>query len=445
MYFTNVKLTKNKLTSFIITIGAMYLLKSYIAARAQLVTFILFVLTIYFIEQFLETKKKRYAIGLIIIPIIIANVHLAVFPFYFVLYLPYIAEYMIYILSNAGIIVNTSKIKNMHKKLKKTENDKEIEEIKNKILKLEEREKVLEERHEKSNKNPYKIIITRNDTVKLLIIVMIICIFTGFLTPLGTTPYTYLVKTMQGDTTHNISEHLPLTLVNNLDFMCVLMIFLAILIFTDTKIRLSDLFMLSGLLLLTFYSRRQESMFIIMCAFILNRLICSMFNKYNPEGCKNAIKAICRPLGMITIIAIVLTLSINMYKPKIGNHFVDETKYPVDASTYILDNLDIENIRLYNEYNYGSYLLFRGIPVFVDSRADLYSPEFNEGVTVFNDFLNLSGVNNDNIEETLDKYDITHLIMYKNTKLRTFIKQDEEKYNLLYEDDYFCIYERKKV
>ena len=64
---------------------------------------------------------------------------------------------------------------------------------------------------------------------------------------------------------------------------------------------------------------------------------------------------------------------------------------------------------------------------------------------MFNDFLNLSGVNNDKIEETLDKYDITHLIMYKNSKLRTFIKQDTEKYNLIYEDDYFCIYERKKV
>lgn len=445
MYFTNVKLTKNKLTSFIITIGAMYLLKNYIAARAQLVTFILFVLTIYFIEQFLETRKKRYAIGLIIIPIIIANVHLAVFPFYFVLYLPYIAEYMIYILSNAGIIVSTSKIKSLHKKLKNIKDEKEIENIKNKIIELEQKRERLQKRYEKANKNPYKIKIAGNHTVKLLIIVMIICIFTGLLTPLGTTPYTYLVKTMQGDTTHNISEHLPLTLVNDLNFMCVLMIFLAILIFTDTKIRLSDLFMLAGLLLLTFYTRRQESMFVIMCSYILNRMICSMFDKYNPEGCENALKSICRPLGMISTIAIVLVLCVNMYKPKIGNHFVDETRYPVDASTYILENLDIQNMRLYNEYNYGSYLLFRGIPVFVDSRADLYAPEFNEGVTVFNDFLNLSGVNNDNIEETLDKYDITHLIMYKKAKLRTFIKQDEKKYNLLYEDDYFCIYERKKV
>ena len=45
IYFTNSKLTKNKLTSFVITIGTMYMLRGFVAARAQLVTFILFILT----------------------------------------------------------------------------------------------------------------------------------------------------------------------------------------------------------------------------------------------------------------------------------------------------------------------------------------------------------------------------------------------------------------
>ena len=137
MYLVNTKLTKNKLTSFILTIAGMYLLRNYIAARAQLVTFTLFILTVYFIEMFLETKKKRYAVGLIIIPIIIANVHLAVFPFYFVLYLPYIAEYMIYILSNTEIILVTAKIDRLNKKILKTTNEEEIQKIKDEINKLE--------------------------------------------------------------------------------------------------------------------------------------------------------------------------------------------------------------------------------------------------------------------------------------------------------------------
>ena len=92
LYLTNVKLTKNTVIPFFITILVLYIGKDYFTARAQLITFILFVLTMYCIERFLETKKKRYAIGLLIIPTVIANIHAAVFPFYFVLYLPYIGE-----------------------------------------------------------------------------------------------------------------------------------------------------------------------------------------------------------------------------------------------------------------------------------------------------------------------------------------------------------------
>jgi len=445
MYLVNTKLTKNKLTSFVLTIGAMYLLRNYIAARAQLVTFILFILTVYFIEMFLETKKKRYVVGLIIIPIIIANVHLAVFPFYFVLYLPYIAEYMIYILSHTEIIVVNAKIDRLNKKILKTTNEDEIQKIKDEINRLEQKNEKTINKKEKINANPYKIKIRGNNNVKALIIIMIICLFTGFLTPLGTTPYTYLIKTMQGSTTHNISEHLPLTLVNNLEFMCTLVLFIAILTFTDTKIRLSDLFMLGGLVLLTFYTRRQFSMFTLICVIILNRLINALLDKYDPEGCKKAIKKMTTITGMIVTICLVLTISVIQYKPKMNDHFIDENSYPVGAATYILENLDIKNIKLYNEYNYGSYLIFRGIPVFIDSRADLYAPEFNPGVEVFNDYINLSNVDIDNVEEKLDKYGITHMLMYKKSKLRRFVEQNTEKYNLLYEDDNFCLFERKQV
>lgn len=445
MYLVNIKLTKNNLTSFVLTIGAMYLLRNYIAARAQLVTFILFILTVYFIEMFLETKKKRYVVGLIIIPIIIANVHLAVFPFYFVLYLPYIAEYMIYILSNTEIILVTAKIDRLNKKILKTTKEEEIQKIKDEINRLEEKNEKNIRKKEKIKANPYKIKIRGNDNVKALIIIMIICLFTGLLTPLGTTPYTYLIKTMQGTTTHNISEHLPLTLVNNLEFMCTLVLFIAILTFTDTKIRLSDLFMLGGLIFLTFYTRRQFSMFTLICVIILNRLINALLDKYDPEGCKKAIKKMTTITGMIVTICLVLTISVIQYKPKMNDHFIDENSYPVGAATYILENLDIKNIKLYNEYNYGSYLIFRGIPVFIDSRADLYAPEFNPGVEVFNDYINLSNVDIDNVEEKLDKYGITHMLMYKKSKLRKFVEQNTEKYNLLYEDDNFCLFERKQV
>ena len=95
IYEVNKKLNKNQIISLIIAILSMYLLRSYIAARAQLATFIIFMWVIFFIEKFLENPKKiRYAFGIILSSILIANLHVAVWPFLFVIFLPYIAEYI---------------------------------------------------------------------------------------------------------------------------------------------------------------------------------------------------------------------------------------------------------------------------------------------------------------------------------------------------------------
>ena len=131
----------------------------------------------------------------------------------------------------------------------------------------------------KELKEGYKIALTKRNGAKYLVIVMIICVLTGLVTPLGTTPYTYLVKTMQGNTTQNINEHLPMTLVNCVEVLCALIIFIALLTFTDIKIRLVDLFMLGGLILLMLYSKRQSTMFVIMCSIILNRLVYEFISK----------------------------------------------------------------------------------------------------------------------------------------------------------------------
>lgn len=290
IYITNDKFTKNKPISFILTIATMYLLKDFIAARAQLFTFILFALELLFIESFLESGKKRYAIGLVIIPILLANFHVAVFPFYFILYLPYIAEYLICLIFDAKKHLE-NKILRLNKKIQKCKNEKKLEKLNEELQKTQEKLERLEKREEKE---PYKIKLQKRNNTKILIIIMIICVFAGLLTPLKDVPYTYLIKTMQGNSTQNISEHLPLTLIEDVNYMAVLIFFLSILIFTDAKIRLCDLFMLGGLTLLTFMSRRQESLFVIMCIPIFNRMVTEFFNKYEKDGIKKMTNAMAR-------------------------------------------------------------------------------------------------------------------------------------------------------
>ncbi len=451
IYFTSAKLSKNQIVSFLVTMATMYLLKSFIAARAQLVTFILFALTILFIEQFISTKKKRYAVYLVIIPILIANLHCAVWPFYFVLYLPYIAEYLLAVLVEAQLYYwfaikwNELKIKKLTKKGKLEE----IGQYQEKIAHLQlDKENAAQDR-KKREKKTYKVIFKKEPMVKWLILIMFICAFTGLLTPIGDTPYTLLPRLMQGNTTQNISEHQPLVLINNKAMLTVFAVFIIFLIFTDTKAPLRDFFMLAGLTLLTLMTRRQASIFVIICGFIFTKMVSSFFSKYDKDGTKKVLQTMTSLLGKVFTILLVVLVSFVIYKDKINDKFVNEKIYPVQAADYILTSLDIKNMRLFNEYNYGSYLLYRGIPVFIDSRADLYSPEFNgtknkdgkyEGRDIFTDYINTSN-GSKYYEDTFEKYDITHVILKKNTKLKMLLSKDKN-YNELYQDNNFIIYER---
>ncbi len=447
IYYTNNKLCKNPLISFFMTLIIMYLLKDFIAARAQLVTFILFALTILFIEQFIKTKKKRYAVYLVIIPILIANLHCAVWPFYFVLYLPYIAEYLLIALNDAYIFNKLSIWWNKHKlnKLNKKGNIEEIGKCQEKIAKLQLEKENYIKKTEKRRKESYKIIVRKEPIAKWLIVIMIICAFTGLLTPIGTTPYTYLINTLQGNTTNSISEHQPLVLINHKTMLAVLTVYILLLVFTDVKASLSDFFMLGGLTLLAFMSRRQFSIFVIICGFIFAKMVTYLIEKYDEKGVKTLMEYMTSILGKALTVLVIILFSVLLYKPQAKDKFVNSASYPVDAATYILENIDTKNMKLFNEYNYGSYLLFRGIPVFIDSRADLYAPEFNkgnneEGRDIFSDYINTSNISS-YYESQFDKYDITHVIIGKKSKLNMFLSKDGN-YKELYSDNYFVVYDR---
>lgn len=446
VFFVNSKTTKSKPISFIITIGVMYALKPYIAARAQLVTFILFIWELYCIERFIENKKIRYAITLVIISTLIANLHVATWPFFFILFLPYVAEYIISVVSDIVIYKKTKKlvIKHKMKVAQKNNNIERIKELQIKLNELEEKNEKIKQKRKDTNKNSYKILLNKNDNVKFLIIVMVICAFTGLLSPTGDTPYTYLYKTMKGNTTENISEHQPLTLINNTEAICTLVILISILTFTKTKIKLSDLFFVGGLCYLMFTSRRQFSMLVLIGSVVLGRLVVDMITRYSKNGLKDVDDVVKNNLVLVLLTILMAIFSYNSIKPVLDDKFVSEKSYPVSACDFILENIDLGTAKFYNEYNYGSYMLFRGIPVFIDSRADLYAPEFsgNKDEDIFSDFINTSSISK-YYEDTFEKYNITHVILGKKSKTNLIInKSHDENYKEIYSDDNFVIYER---
>lgn len=445
LYKTSSKLSKdNRLVSAIVTLFAIYLMKPYIAARAQLVTFILFVLEIYFIEKLLETNKKRYGVALLLIALLIVELHCAVFPMFFVFAAPYIAEFVFLWIQDLDLDeklfrsgLRFCRLIFISEKHKARFNDL-IEKSKKNV----EARKI---KREKRRKNPYKIVIAKNKAHATLIIFMIIAVFIGFLNPTGPGAFTYVLKIYKGNTTNSINEHLPLTLIDNKGYAIMLAVTLLILILVDIKIRLSDLLMFAGTMYLSFKSRRQVSLEIIMGMPLLAKFISSFFEKYDDKLCPKLQEMMTSIVGMIVAVGIVMLIGNDLYKEKKNEQYVDSNSYPVEATKFLYQYMDensinINDLHLYNEYNYGSYLLLQGIPVFIDSRCDLYTPEFNGGKDIFSDALAIPGLNS-NYQGIFEKYHVNYVMLYSGDDVNTKLSQDSG-YSEIYNDRIFTIYKR---
>ena len=388
VYFTNLKLYKKELSVAFISILSIMIMSNYATARAQLVSYILFVLEFFFIERFLQTKEKKYAIFLLLISLILCNIHVAVWPFYFILYLPFVAEYI--------------------------------------IAKLFKKKSILFGR----------IKIEKNDNVKYLVIIMLCSILTGLLTPIGDTPYTYLYNTMLGNSQSYIEEHQSTDIFGQVYLIVFLVEYVLLSLLSHTKLRY--LFLTIGLSIMSFTSNRHIALFVILFAPCFINVINNFLDntKLNVDKLIRYITSRIS-IGIISIILIFL-LVFTIYNNKDKEYFSNEN-YPIKASDYIINNLDYKNIRLFNEYNYGSYLLFRDIPVFIDSRADLYTKQFSGlSYDIFDDYMK-HGIN---YNEIIDFYNITHIILNKENSLYTvFLYSDG--YMKLYEDESFILFEKK--
>lgn len=385
-YYIVNQITKNKYISFLITLFIMYISKNAIAARSQVVSFLLFILEFYVIEKLLETNKNRYFVILSIIPLILVNLHASVFPMYFVIFLPYIAEF---ILAKLKININDN-------------------------------------------------IVIENRNIKKLIIALILGIILSFCTPKGVSPYTDMFKAMGGIAIEVITELQPIDITEEFYFWIMLIVSIFVMIFTKTKMKITDGFFILGFALMSLVTYRCIFFFYLISSIGIIRMI----NDFIRENNANNIK-INNKIKILIIIMIYIAIgisSINRLYANLIYDYVDTVNYPVNATNYILNNVDLENMRIYNHFNFGSYLEVNGIKAFIDSRSGVFTEEFNPGTTILDDWWEAS-YGSKHYSEVFDKYNITHALLY-NEELITIYISDDEDWKLIYQDDKFSIYER---
>lgn len=382
IFLLNIRRKKDIKASFITAIIISYFLSYYASGRAQLITYIVFLLEIYFIENFLEKKSVLSIIGLFVLPIIIANVHVAVFYFYFILFLPYIVEYVISI-----------------------------------IL-------------EKRKCNISSISIDKNSNLKYLLYLLPFIFLTGFISPLGLNVYTYYPKTLVGSSMSYISEHDPINIKIHLSFFVFVAFYFVFILFNKKKVRLKDLFLLAGLILMTLLHTRNYSLFLVVSSYFLTDMVIYFYSLIKKENIK--------VIFLVLVTFLVSYFSVDKFLENKEVEYVSSRMYPVEAVSYIKKNLMTNDVRLFNDYDYGSYLILNDIKVFIDSRADLYTKEFNSELSQFFE-------QEMRIESfypfLFEQYRITHALVRVND-IMDIILRNHVDYEEIYNDSSFVIYQK---
>ncbi len=381
------KILKNNFISFLYTILITYLMRFEFCARGQLISFLIFLIEFYSIEQVLKTDKKIYYVILAILPFILINVHLSVYLFYFLMFVPYIIEFVL---------------------------------AKQKIIDFKDS----------------KFIVEKNNILKLIIFI-IIAIIAPFFTPEKIEPYLYMFKTFGGVGSKFISEVQPLTIENLVVEITMLSLVVAILGFTKTKAKITDCLFILGFLFLSMLIARSHFFFALISTICIIRIVGDFLKDYNVKLSFENKKY--NVISILLIFTLIISNIIYSFSYNYKNDYVDEKSYPTLASEYILKNIDTSKMKIYNHFNFGSYLEFKGIKTFLDSRAEVFTQSFNKDCTILEDWYEIICGNID-YKEIFEKYGITHAILYK-TELISLYIDDDPNWNKIYEDDYFVIYE----
>lgn len=397
-YYICLKTIRNEFISGFSSFALILILSSFVSARAQLISITLFLWEVYFINKLNDTGKKKYMFYLFIICVLLANVHATIWPMYFILFLPYLFEYILLYVNNK---TNISK---------------------DKICKC-----IFS-----------RIDIVNNKNFKILITTFIISFFLGIFSP-SKVCYTYVFKIMGGSSQLYIDEHLPLVIYKEPGFCLFFLLFVFIMIISRLKINISDLCMILGISFMAISSSRHLIFFYTVALLFILKFCNKFMDSIGDKSFDILIKYICSKYVYVILLLFILIFSIYKFVDNKNESFVPKDKYPVEAVKYIKSNLDYKNIKLFNSYNYGSYLLFNDIPVFIDSRSDLYMKQFNLNLKydIFNDYINIIY----NYEDKFDYYDIEYVLEYKNSELSLILYKDSN-YQVIYNDKNFVLFRK---
>lgn len=262
---------------------------------------------------------------------------------------------------------------------------------------------------------------------KPLFIVSIIMLLTGLINPYGIDGLTYIFRSFGNSYINElVNEMFPLVITDLVGKVCLFIIFIIVCIYIfyrKSKIKPRYFYILVGTIYLTFTAYKGLAYLLIGGILPLADYLKISFKK-DDETVKSY-----KCIFNSSVLAVIFLLII------IGtDSFVFTYRYK-DGIDYLLEREKASDITLYTRYNDGGYPEWSGIKCYIDPRAEVFLKKNNKREDVIEEYYLLQN-GELNIEEFLEKYKFSHLLITENDYMY-------DKINNI--DNYELIYQNKSI
>jgi hypothetical protein len=215
----------------------------------------------------------------------------------------------------------------------------------------------------------------------------------------------------------------------------------ATLAFTRRKRDLTDVLALFGLGFAGLLSARHIPLFAVVAAPIVTRYAAQVelgrwrwdLTRLAPSRPPSRLMAI---VNWALVLLVALGGALYVTDVIVRGQDVEARRYPVAALEYI-ETHGLAGQRMYNSYNWGGYLLWRGYPVFIDGRADVYMDAFmDEYVLAYQ----LRG----DWRRPLEHYAVDYVLIESGASLEALLEASDE-WTRVYRDDLAVIFIRSSA
>ncbi len=369
----------NKPAAFTVSLFSCLFLSIFMVLRPQTLSLLILLAEILLLENYIKNGNKKPLLFLPLLSLLLINLHSALWIFFFILLIPYFID---------GFKINLFFIRGQG--------------------------------YPKS----------------FLLIITLISFAAGFINPYGFEAMTYLFKSYGNTSLNLIQEVKSPDFKTGLGIIIFVIYALLLALYMINKkggIKLRYALITLGTAYLGLSSVRNLLLFIGL-SYPLLAYNYRAFRLPSVTEAKETNKSkLTKTVLIVTMLCLMTGMKISFSSSDISSDYV-----PEGAVKYMKANLDINKIRLFNDFNSGAYLEFEGIRTFIDPRAEVFFKSINRKEDIMKDYVDLlSG--KFHYRDFVKKYRFTHLLVQKGSLIETYLMHDTD-FKPLYKDKDYSLF-----